>query len=122
MLVGSLDPAAGGDAVDVAAAGGRRPDAIGCAANYREAQVCNWAVARTMTSIRCAVSCRLTRVIPDLSVAGHQAAWYRLEVAKRRLVYTLLTLGLPLDGGREPRARRSPSSSSPTAPGGDRRC
>lgn len=27
---------------------------------------------------------------------GHKAAWYRLEVAKRRLLYSLLHLGLPL--------------------------
>jgi hypothetical protein len=38
----------------------------------------------------------LTRVIPDLSRPGHQEAWYKIEVAKRRLVYTLLELGLPL--------------------------
>jgi hypothetical protein len=50
-------------------------------------------------------SCRLTRVIPNLSVPGHKTAWYRLESAKRRLVYTLLTLGLPLNDppdGKEP--------------------
>ena len=42
-------------------------------------------------------SCRLTREIPDLSVNGHRQAWYRLEVAKRRLLFTLLQLSLPLD-------------------------
>ena len=36
-------------------------------------------------------------MIPDLSQPGYKEAWYRLEVAKRRLVYTLLNLGLPLD-------------------------
>jgi hypothetical protein len=36
-------------------------------------------------------------VIPDLSQPGHREAWYRLEVAKRRLIYTLLGLGLPLE-------------------------
>jgi hypothetical protein len=35
-------------------------------------------------------------VIPDLSVAGHKQAWYKLEVAKRRLVYSLLALRLPV--------------------------
>jgi hypothetical protein len=29
-------------------------------------------------------------------VPGHDAAWYKLEMAKRRLVYTLLTLRLPV--------------------------
>ena len=42
------------------------------------------------------VSCRLTRIIPDLTVPEHRDAWYRLEAAKRRLVYTLLSLQLPL--------------------------
>jgi hypothetical protein len=34
--------------------------------------------------------------VPNLEVPEHREAWYRLEVAKRRLVYTLLSLGLPL--------------------------
>jgi len=38
----------------------------------------------------------ITRVIPDLRQPGHQTAWYRLEVAKRRLLYSLRHLGLPL--------------------------
>jgi len=37
-------------------------------------------------------------VIPDLSQAGRREAWYRLEAAKRRLIYSLLGLGLPLSG------------------------
>ena len=42
-------------------------------------------------------SCRLTRAIPDLGAARPQGKrWYRLEVAKRRLVYSLLRLGLPV--------------------------
>jgi hypothetical protein len=63
--------------------------------NYRKENVCNWAVAADDPHPLCE-SCRLTRVIPDLSVAGHREAWYRLEVAKRRLVYSLLALGLPV--------------------------
>ena len=64
--------------------------------NYRDAQVCNWAIDTADESTLCR-SCRLTRVVPDLGVDGHKAAWYRLEVAKRRLVYTLLSLQLPFD-------------------------
>ena len=41
-------------------------------------------------------SCRLTRVIPDLSMAGNRETWYRLEKAKRRLLYTLQGLRLPI--------------------------
>jgi hypothetical protein len=63
--------------------------------NYRDAKVCNWAVLDSDGHSLCE-SCRLTRIIPDLDVPGHHEAWYKLEVAKRRLVYTLMGLGLPL--------------------------
>jgi hypothetical protein len=62
-----------------------------------QSSVCNWAVAADHSSALCE-SCRLTRVIPDLGVPGHPNAWYRLEVAKRRLVYSLKRLGLPERG------------------------
>jgi hypothetical protein len=64
-------------------------------ANYDRENVCNWAVPADDPEPLCA-SCRLTRTIPDLGRAGHKEAWYRLEVAKRRLVYSLLRLGLPV--------------------------
>jgi hypothetical protein len=35
-------------------------------------------------------------MIPDLSVPGNKDAWYKLELAKRRLVYSLLYLELPV--------------------------
>jgi hypothetical protein len=63
--------------------------------NYSQENVCNWAIADDDPNPLC-LSCRLTRVIPDLSQPGHKEAWYRLEVAKRRLVYSLLGLNLPL--------------------------
>jgi hypothetical protein len=63
--------------------------------NYTEEQVCNWAVGVEETNPLC-VSCRLTRVIPDLAPAGNRQAWYRLEAAKRRVIVTLLQLHLPL--------------------------
>jgi hypothetical protein len=61
--------------------------------NYTGENVCNWAVAADDPNPLCR-SCRLTRVIPDLSRPGHKEAWYKLEVAKRRLVYSLLRLDL----------------------------
>jgi hypothetical protein len=71
--------------------------------NYTEEQICNWAIAAADTHPLCA-SCRLTKAIPDLSVNGHRQAWYRLEVAKRRLLFTLLQLSLPVcDLSEDPR-------------------
>ncbi len=63
--------------------------------NYTEHQVCNWTVLGEDPNALC-VSCRLTRVIPDLIPDGNRQAWYRLEVAKRRLIFTLLQLRLPI--------------------------
>ena len=57
--------------------------------------ICNWAVPDDDPHALCP-SCRLTRVIPDLNQQGNKEAWYRLEVAKRRLVYSLLFLNLPV--------------------------
>ncbi len=62
--------------------------------NYTQASVCNWAIPAEDEHPLCA-SCRMTSLIPDLSVPGNAEAWYRLEVAKRRVLYTLLQLGLP---------------------------
>ena len=64
-------------------------------ANYTGNQVCNWAVAAADPAPLCE-SCRLTVTIPDLSVPGHREAWYKIEVAKRRLLHGLRTLGLPI--------------------------
>jgi hypothetical protein len=72
-------------------------------ANYAGAQVCNWAVDRHSGETLCE-ACRLTTTIPDLSVEGHHSAWYRLEMAKRRLLYTLINLHLPIESrSRDPR-------------------
>ncbi|HEY6922166.1 MAG TPA: putative zinc-binding peptidase [Steroidobacteraceae bacterium] len=76
---------------------GDRPDgpAYRLCANYSGAQVCNWALRAGEPQPLC-ISCRLTTVIPNLEVAGHQQAWAKLERAKRRMLYTLRALGCPV--------------------------
>jgi hypothetical protein len=44
------------------------------------------------------IACRLNNLIPDLQVAGNLERWHKLELAKRRIIYGLLCLQLPLDG------------------------
>jgi hypothetical protein len=66
-------------------------------ANGQQHAVCNWLVPVEDSDPFCA-ACRLNEVIPDLGVKGNLARWHRLELAKRRLVYTLLKLRLPIDG------------------------
>src|SRR5690349_14548034 len=68
--------------------------------NYTEHAVCNWAVPADEPDEYCR-SCRLDQVIPNLAHAGAKEAWHRLEIAKRRLLYTLIDLGLPLESKSE---------------------
>ena len=92
--IGSLDAVGGGtwaSPLEGASASGYR-----LCENYTAHDVCNWAVPADDPHPLCS-SCRLTSVIPDLWVPGHREAWYKLEVAKRRLVYTLLHLRLRVD-------------------------
>jgi hypothetical protein len=58
--------------------------------------VCNWLVREGATSF--CTACALNRTIPDLSDPANLRAWGDFERAKKRLVYSLLRFGLPLDG------------------------
>lgn len=63
--------------------------------NYSQHNVCNWMVREDDEHEYC-LACRLNEVIPNLSRDGYYDRWYRLERAKRRLVYSLMKLGLPV--------------------------
>jgi hypothetical protein len=90
----------------------QRTDAEGDARTYRMCQnhydhsACNFAVQANDNNPLC-VSCRQTRLLPDLSVPANHERWARIEVAKRRLYYTLAQLGL------EPRDPLQTSANSP---------
>lgn len=123
--VSALEPEQGGTWLPLApAAAGQR---YRLCQNYSLENICNWAIPADEPSSLCR-SCRLTRVIPDLNLPGRRDAWFELEVAKRRLVYSLLNLGLPVvskldDGERglafELRADPEPAggSAAPTLTG-----
>ncbi|MBX3226448.1 MAG: putative zinc-binding peptidase [Labilithrix sp.] len=68
--------------------------------NYVKYNVCNWVVREDDPEALCR-SCRLTKTIPNLGKAGNDRLWYKLEVAKRRLLYTFDRLGLPYRGRHE---------------------
>jgi hypothetical protein len=55
--------------------------------------VCNWVVPRGPAKLLCP-SCLLNRTIPNLAAPGNLDAWHKIEVAKRRILYTLNRLGL----------------------------
>ncbi len=61
--------------------------------NHGAHQACNFAVPSTDPNPLC-ISCRQTKLLPDLSIPDNRQRWYRIEVAKRRLFYTLAKLGL----------------------------
>ena len=65
--------------------------------NYERHDICNWLVPIDDKNIYCE-SCRLNHIIPNLSEPENLTLWYRIEAAKRRLLYTLYSLGLPLIG------------------------
>ena len=46
-------------------------------------------------------ACKFNELIPDLNVAGHLPLWQKLETAKRRALYTLNALPVPLKNLRE---------------------
>jgi hypothetical protein len=72
--------------------------------NHAVHQACNFAIPANDPNPLC-VSCRQTRILPDLSIPENQDRWYRIEAAKRRLFYTLAKLGLaspaPPNGERD---------------------
>lgn len=72
---------------------GREP--AGYCANHGHG-VCNWLADPTRTDGFC-VACGLNSTIPNLQEAGSLAAWADLERAKKRLIYSLLRLGLSFD-------------------------
>jgi hypothetical protein len=87
--------------------GGRTPGGSKTyCANYTH-NVCNWLVPATQEGGLC-LSCGLNRTIPDLTVNGNITAWFEIEKAKRRLIYELVKLKLPVtpppDSGLPPLA------------------
>lgn len=67
--------------------------------NDTEHNVCNWLVDAGNDDEYCR-ACDLNRTIPDLGFDNNQALWGLLEEAKRRLIYSLLVLGLPVESRR----------------------
>jgi hypothetical protein len=68
--------------------------------NYAEQDTCNWLVLASDRQPYCR-SCRLTEVVPELSDPDNRAALLKIERAKRRLLYTLFALKLPVVSKRE---------------------
>ena len=62
--------------------------------------VCNW-VLKAEDSEEFCLACRLNRVIPNLSDPQYRQRWHKIELAKHRLVYSLLRWDLPVHSKKE---------------------
>src|SRR5690606_2707795 len=64
--------------------------------------VCNWLIdSKREGDATLCCSCRLTRVVPDLSVPQNVQRLAHVESAKRRLLFDLMTLGVPVPSKTE---------------------
>ena len=68
--------------------------------NARDHDACNWLVPAESQQQFCN-SCRLTEIAPDLTNTDNRLAWAGIEAAKRRLLYTLYSLKLPMSSRQE---------------------
>lgn len=75
--------------------------ALSPCANRFSASLCNWMLAADpvaqgdgVNEPPLCLSCRLTEVLPALDAPENGLRWQRIEQAKRRLLFTLLGLGL----------------------------
>ncbi len=64
--------------------------------NRADYGICNWFVTAPGASF--CLSCSLNQTIPNLLLKNRRRWWKSLEHAKRRLIYTLIRLGLPIEG------------------------
>jgi hypothetical protein len=69
--------------------------------NFQDYQACNGMVQinildKNGAQIDYCYSCRFNQTIPNLSIEGHVPLWLKMEVAKRRALYTLKALPIPL--------------------------
>ena len=60
---------------------------------------CNWLAAAGRDGF--CTACALNDVIPDLSESRRVLLYHEVEKAKRRLLFTLMSLGLPVEGRAE---------------------
>ena len=67
--------------------------------NGEEHEVCNWIVGGE--ELDYCLSCRLNQTIPNLLDGSRLHWWKQLEHAKRRLIYGLIALNLPVAGKQD---------------------
>lgn len=66
--------------------------------NWAEYAACNWFAPMRAEGSGYCIACALNEVVPDLADPQRRSLWIDTERAKRRLIFTLLEIGLPLLG------------------------
>ena len=94
QILSALEPATTEAGADAMAALGN-DKALYRACDNAALDACNWMIP-VSSSERFCVACRHNRTVPDLSIEQNLLNWRKLELAKHRLFYTLVCLGLPL--------------------------
>ena len=72
--------------------------------NGTEYGVCNWLIPKQQSHQHYCFGCQFNRTVPNQSgdqQSPNRQRWQRLEQAKKRLLYSLMALNLPLDNGWE---------------------
>lgn len=64
--------------------------------HHRHEMQCNWLLPDDASQSQC-ISCRMTRIIPDQRLPRNVRRWSVLESAKRRMLYGVLNLRLPIE-------------------------
>ena len=95
-MLAAMEPVDGVAGLFVALGSGEKGARYRLCGNQIDHAACNWAVRETEDQRFCR-SCRLNDIIPNLSDPKAKEAWVKLEQSKRRLIYTLLELGLPVE-------------------------
>lgn len=62
----------------------------------KQYEVCNWLLDLEDPNDFC-LACGLNRVIPDLNDLKYRQRWHKIELAKHRLIYSVLRWQLPLE-------------------------
>jgi len=99
-LLAAIEPVPGAPGIFVALGPDAERARYKLCGNQLDHAACNWAIPEADPQRFCR-ACRLNELIPNLADPKAKDAWLKLEQAKRRLVYTLLELHLPVESRAE---------------------
>ena len=99
-MLSALEPVTGNAGVWEALAPVAKDERYRLCGNQIDHAACNWAIPESDSDRFCR-ACRLNEIVPNLADPKAKDAWIKLEQSKRRMFYTLLELGLPVESRAE---------------------